>query len=93
MPQVFEVGIDFQGTGYPYLLEAYIPGVNMSFAYLKSPTYWEKTLPIELVRIYQTIQATNGPMSLKPGGISWMVCFVLPDLKAGTNKSRKLASP
>ena len=56
----------------------------MSFAYLKSPNLLGKgPCPIELVRIYQNYTGEQmGSVSLKPGGISWMVCFVLPDLKS-----------
>lgn len=59
MPFVFEVGNNFQETGYPFLREQYIPGVNLNVAYLKNSAYWLDRLPEELARIYRGIQATS----------------------------------
>jgi hypothetical protein len=58
MPPVLEVGENFLGTGYPFLREQYVPGINLSAAYLENPAFWLERLPEELVRIYRNIQAT-----------------------------------
>ena len=60
MPDVLAVGEDFLGTGYPYLREVYISGINLGAAYLENRTFWLDRLPEELVRIYRSIQATAG---------------------------------
>lgn len=59
MPLVFAVGDNFQGTGYPFLQEQYVPSKNMSTAFLENPVYWEEHIPNELVTIYQSIQTTS----------------------------------
>jgi hypothetical protein len=56
MPEIYEVGQDFSGLGYPFLREQYVPGVNMGAAYLDKPAFWRAKLPQELTRIYKAVQ-------------------------------------
>lgn len=59
MPRVFEVGDDYQGTGYPWLREQYIAGDNLGGAYLADPAFWTVQAPSELVRIVKRMAATH----------------------------------
>lgn len=57
MPEVYETGSNFAGTGYPYLRERYVPGQNLTRAYLENPSLGTEVLPGELLRIYQAVIA------------------------------------
>lgn len=59
MPPVLDVEENFLGTGYSFLREEYIPGKTLSAAFLDAPEYWPKNFPNEIVRIYQSIQASS----------------------------------
>jgi hypothetical protein len=59
MPEVFDTGSDFAGTGYPYLREQYIPGQSLSDGYLENPELWTRVLPHELSRIYRAVIAAG----------------------------------
>jgi hypothetical protein len=55
MPEVLEVGDDFQGTRCPYIRERYVPGLNLAAAYLTAPEFWDRRVAQELIRIYRAI--------------------------------------
>lgn len=60
MPEVLDGGDDWAGTGWPYLLERFVAGANLSVAYLADPGFWDEHLPGEIVRIYRALLAASG---------------------------------
>lgn len=59
MPEVLAVGDDFHDTGYPWLRERYIAGINLGAAYLEDPTFWIGHAPQEIVRTVKMFTTTH----------------------------------